>query len=95
MYAYSRIEYELEVLDEMIESEMHKVREQTLEKLSSYFAHSPISIESLASTIAYGYWESYEHAEIVAEQLNLGKLEFLAIQEDFEGFREYFKKENF
>jgi aromatic ring-opening dioxygenase catalytic subunit (LigB family) len=88
MYAFSRIEHEYEMMNEMIESEMHKVKETTLEKLSSYFAHSPVSIKSLSLTIAYGYWESNEHAEIVAEQLGLGKLEFLALSEDFDGFKE-------
>lgn len=92
MYAYSQIEYESEMIDQIIESEMHKVKDHTLEKLTSYFAHSPFSINSLANTIAYGYWESYEHAEIVAEQLGLGKLEFLAIAEDFDGFKEEFLK---
>jgi hypothetical protein len=88
MYAYSRIEYESEMIDQMIESEMHKVKDRTLEKLNSYFVHSPVSIKSLSLTIAYGYWESNEHATTVAEQLQLGKLEFLAIAEDFEGFKE-------
>ena len=92
MYAYSTLEHELEMIDQMIESEMHKVKDQTLSKINPYFAHSPISIKSLISTVAYGYFESHEHAEIVAEQLNLGKLEFLAIAEDFEGFKEEFLK---
>ena len=93
MYAYSRIEHEIESMNEMIESEMHKIKEKTLDKLSALFvAHSPVSIKSFALTIAYGYWESHEHAEIVAEQLNLGKLEFLAIAEDFDAFQEEFLK---
>lgn len=92
MYKYSRIEQELESMNEMIESEMHKVKETTFARMSSYFAHSPVSINSLALTIAYGYWESHEHAEILANQLGLGKLEFLAIAEDFEGFKEEFLK---
>jgi hypothetical protein len=88
MYAYTRIEHEYEMMNEMIESEMHKVKEQVLERLRSYFAHSPVSIKSLSLTIAYGYFESNEHAEIVANELGLGKLEFLAIAGDFEGFKE-------
>lgn len=92
MYAYSNLEHEIESMNEMIESEMHKVREEALKKFSSYFAHSPVSILSFAKTIAYGYWESYEHAIIVSDQLGLGKLEFLAIAEDFDGFREEFLK---
>jgi peroxiredoxin family protein len=88
MYAYTRIEHEYEMMNEMIESEMHKVKEQVLERLRSYCAHSPVSIKSLSLTIAYGYFESNEHAEIVANELGLGKLEFLAIAGDFEGFKE-------
>lgn len=90
MYAYSRIEYESEMIYEMIESEMHKVKDQAFRKLNYYFAHSPVSIKSLISTVAYGYFESNEHAEIVAEQMGLGKLEFLAVAEDFEAFKEEF-----
>jgi hypothetical protein len=92
MYRFSRIEYESEMIDQMIESEMHKVRDTILKKLSSSFAHSPVSIKSLTLAVAYGYFESNEHAEIVAEQLGLGKLEFLAIAEDFDGFKEEYLK---
>lgn len=92
MYAYSEIYYREEMIDEMIESEMHKVKEQVLERLGLCFAHFK-DIKSLALTIAYGYWDSDEHAITVADQLQLGKLEFLAIAEDFDGFKEEFLKD--
>lgn len=92
MYRFSKIEYESEMLDQMIESEMHKLKERTINALSISFAHSPFSIKELLLTVAYGYWESNEHAITVAEQMNLGKLEFLAIAEDFEGFKEEYLK---
>lgn len=100
MYAYSRIEYEHQMLDEMIESEMHKVRENVLKKLNSIFAHSPVFLNSFALTLAYGYWESNKDAEIVADHLGLGKIEFLALQQEFDAFKEeylrnYEEAENF
>lgn len=100
MYAYSRIEYEMNVLDEMIDSEMHKVKEQVLRKLNSHFVHPSDLIMKFAHTLAFGYWESNEHATILADELGLCKLDFLAIAEDFEGFKEeylrnYEQAENF
>jgi hypothetical protein len=92
MYKYSEIEYELEMIDEHIESEMHKLKDKVFAHLNSKFVHSPVSIKDLALAIAYGYWESNEHAENLAYDLDLGKLEFLAIAEDFEGFKKEYMK---
>lgn len=92
MYAYSRIEYEMNVLDEMIEREMHKTKDTALRTLSKSFVHPPFLIMKFAHTLAFGYWESNEHATILADELGLCKLDFLAIAEDFEGFREEYLK---
>jgi hypothetical protein len=92
MYKYTDLEYEMQMMDEMIESEMYKVKGLIQDKFNSYFAHFANLTEDLLLTIAYGYWGSYQHAEKVADQLNLGKLEFLAIAEDFDGFKEEYLK---
>lgn len=92
MYFDTRIEFEYEMMNEMIESEMRKVKNKALIKISSLFAHSKILIKEFSFTLAYGYFDSYEPAENIANQLDLGKLDFLAIQEDFEAFKEEYLK---
>lgn len=92
MYAYSQIEYEYELMNDLIEKEMHKVREKTLEKLSSVVAHPKI-LNDLALTLAYGYFDSYAPSEKITETLDLSKLDFLAIQEDLEAFKEEYLKD--
>lgn len=88
MYFDTRIEYEYEVMNEMIEREMRKIQKDALRKLSSVFTHSQVLIKELALTLAYGYFDSYEPSENIANQLDLDKLDFLAIQEDFDAFKE-------
>lgn len=82
-----------EDMDEFIDSEMHKVRDQTISRLSSIIVHPAISIKAVLLTISYGYFESYGHAETLAQQLNLGKIEFLAVAEDFDAFKEEYLRE--
>ncbi len=51
-----------------------------------------MSIKALLLTISYGYFEGFAPAETLAESLDLGKLEFLAVIEDLEAFKiEYLK----
>jgi hypothetical protein len=92
MYAYTRIEYEYEMMNEMIENEMYKVRDNALRKLSSFFVHQHSSIKDIALTLAYGWFDSYTPAQNIANSLDLSKLDFLAIQEGFEAFKEEYLK---
>lgn len=89
MYFDTRIEYEYEMMNEMIESEMHKIRRQAIEKLSSYLVHPQNFLtKDFALTLAYGYFDSHEPAENIAKAMDLGKLEFLSIMNDFDAFKE-------
>lgn len=90
MYAYSQIEYELEMIDDMIEKEMHNTRIQALRKLSSLVAHSKPEIGNI---LAYAYFDSIGDAIKLADKLDLSKLDFLAIQEDLEAFKEEYLKD--
>lgn len=94
MYAYTRIEYENECMNEMIESEMHKVRDNAIGKVSSFFAHpkNEFSIKQFSLTLAYGYFDSYTPAENIAASLDLGKLDFLAIMDDLDAFKDEYLK---
>jgi len=60
--------------------------------LSSLFAHSKTLIKEFSLTLAYGYFDSHEPSEIIANQLDLDKLDFLAIQEDFDAFKKEYLK---
>lgn len=93
MYAYTNIEHDYEMMNEMIESEMHKVRDNALRKVSSIFAHpKTFFIKDFASTLAYAWFDSHEPSENIASSLYLSKLDFLAIQEDFDAFKEEYLK---
>lgn len=92
MYFDTRIEFEYEVMNEMIEREMRKLQNDALGKLSSLFAHSKTLIKEFSLTLAYSYFDSYEPAETIAKELDLDKLDFLAIQEDFDAFKEEYLK---
>lgn len=89
MYAYSRIEYEDEMRNEFIENEMQRTKEFTLRKLSS-IAHfkTKSSSQSFITMFVYCWQESLPEAQNLANELDLCKLDFLALMEDFEGFKE-------
>lgn len=86
---------EYELMNDLIEKEMHKVRDNALRKVSSIFAHPQklFSIKDFALTLAYGYFDSYKPSEKITETLDLSKLDFLAIQEDLEAFKEEYLKD--
>lgn len=93
MYFDTLIEYEYEMMNEMVENEMYKVRDQALQNLSSFFAHHhSFLINDIAKTIAYGYFDSYAPSENIANTLSLSKLDFLALLDDFDGFKEEYLK---
>ena len=79
-----------ESMNDLIEREMYKVRNKTLERLSSIFVHQQqiiFSIKDFALTLAYGFFESHEPSKRIAYSLDLCKIEFLAIMEDFGAFK--------
>lgn len=95
MYYYkeTNYEYKMQCRDEFIESEMHKVSDEALKKLTTFFVHPTLSIKTFSLAIAYGYFESDVCSENVAHELGLGKLEFFAIAEDFDAFKEEYLKD--
>lgn len=100
MYFDTRIEYENQMMNEFIEKEMHKVRKEAFEKLSPIFTH-PKYLENMALSLAYSWFDSQEYAEKIADDLDLDKLDFLAIQgcsdstssqQIFDAFKEQYLK---
>lgn len=88
----TRIEYEYSLMMEHIEKEMHNTRDLALRKVSSVIAHFTSDI---ALMLAYSWFDSLPSAERIANELDLGKLDFLAIQQDFEGFKEEYLSQDF
>lgn len=86
MYYDTIIEFEYEIMMDIIEKEMHIRKAQALKDLSSV-VHSK-NPESFANILAYSWFDSLPDAEKIAEELNLGKLDFLAIQGDLDVFKE-------
>lgn len=90
MYFDTQLGYESEIMDQWIEKEMHNVKGHALQKLSSIVAHFKLEISNV---LAYGWFDSLPAAERLAEQMDLSKMDLLAIQEDLEGFKEEFLKD--
>lgn len=88
---YTRQEYEYEIMNELIEKEMHNTKGLALKKLSSLVAHSN-DLEAFGNILAYSWFDSLPHANKLADQLDLCKLDFLAIQEELHAFKEEYLK---
>ena len=90
----TRIESEDEVMTTFIETEMHKVEDKVLRKLSSIFVHQQFfSIKDFALMLAYSFYEDHKPAVKITNSLDLSKLDFLAVMEDFDGFKEEYLKD--
>lgn len=87
MYYDTKIEHEFEMMNELVEKEMHNTRTQALKKFDSVIAHSN-TVEAFAKILSYSWFDSLPDAEIIADRFELSKLDFLAINNDFEGFKE-------
>lgn len=86
------IEYKDQIVSDFIEKEMQRCREETLRKISNLIEH-PKYVENFALCLAYSWFDSEEYAKKIADDLDLGKLEFLAIQEEIKPFKECYVKE--
>lgn len=76
-----------EVLRESyMEKVMNEYKQEALRKLSAVLAHQVL--EDVALILANGWFESLPSAERLADQLDLGKIDFLALLEDSLGFEE-------
>lgn len=77
---------EIEYSDESyLKEKMYEYRDEAVERISSNVAHFS---KDFALILAYSYFNDYEPAVKLADQLNLSKLEMLALQENFLDFRQ-------
>ena len=74
--------------DELINKEMHKQKTIALQTIS-LFVHSEDNLY-IAKMLAYCFFDSLPDAIKIAESYDLCKLDFLAINEDFENYKELF-----
>jgi len=91
MYYDPYIEYEEEQMNDFIENEMQRVRESALISLSR-IAHfnTQLSNESFITMFVYCWHDSVPAAEKLAQELDLCKLDFLALLNDFDEFKDYY-----
>ena len=89
MYYDIYVEYQEEQMNEFIENEMQRVKGSALKTISSiaHFKTKP-SNESFINMFVYCWQESLPDAEKIANELDLSKLDFLALMGDFEAFKE-------
>ena len=85
-YNYKRI-----AMDEYYENEMQRHKDFAIEAISN-IAHFKNKQECFLRVLAYSYFEEHEDAIKLARDMNLSKLEFLAVVEDFDGFKELYLK---
>ncbi len=90
MYFDSNIEYEDAIMNEMIEKEMYAQKRRSTYSISKLGSHF---LGEQAIVLANDWFDSLFTAEKIAESLNLGKLDFLAILEDFDGFKEEYLRD--
>lgn len=79
-----------EVMKDFIEKEMERQKENAVRAISRC-VH--FELETITRVLAYSFIEENEDAVKLAHKLNLSKLDFLAIIEDFDGFKEIYLKE--
>lgn len=89
MYFDTQLEYECEMMNEMIEKEMQRTKEQALKTIQS-IAH--FETELFTKVLAYAWMDSQPDAIKLADKLDLSKLDFLAVTEEFEEFKEEYLK---
>lgn len=78
------------LVNEYYESEMQNYRREGLDKLSTIVQH-PQFLSDIALMVSYGFFESHKPSENIVQNLDLSKLELLAIQENFDAFKEEYK----
>lgn len=90
MYDDTFYDYKQQVIEEMIEKEMQRTREQALTNLSSV-VH--FELNTFSRIFAFSFFEENDDALRLADQLHLCKLDFLAIVENFDGYKEEYYKD--
>lgn len=93
MYYDNYIDYEDQQMDKFIENEMARVKQQALKTISSS-AHfkTESSNESFITMFVYCWHDSVPAAENLSDELDLCKLDFIALTDDFDAFKEEFLK---
>jgi hypothetical protein len=87
--------YHISQMDEYLEREMQRHRKCALKSISYVMQVKPTeSNESFILMFVYAWQENLPAAINLAEQVNLCKLDFLALAEDFDGFKETYLKES-
>lgn len=78
-------------LNEHIYEKMHKQKTNAFETIS-LFVH-PICLTLISKIIAVSFFEEQKDAMNIADLYDLSKMDFLAILEDFEIYKELYLKE--
>ncbi len=83
-----------ESMNEFIENEMERVKKQALKTISS-IAHfkSEVSTKSFIEMFVYCWQESLPVADTLAQSIDLGKLEMIALAEEFDAFKKEYMKD--
>jgi hypothetical protein len=79
-------------IDDWMEKEMDQVKRKALIKLSRYLVQDA-QTSKFAEILSYSWWDSIPAAEKIADSLDLCKLDFLAIDENLEFFKDEYMKE--
>lgn len=74
------------IIDHEIKTEMHNRRLEVLNKLRA-IVH-PLYVEQFAKILHYSWQENFEESQTLAEYLDLDPIDFCAIAENAEEFKE-------
>lgn len=90
MYADFYERYD-DLLNNRIEEEMERVKEKAIKKFQSLALFKTQEyLDAFIKMFCFCWQESLPLVEILAEELDFCKMDFLALAEDFDGFKEEF-----
>lgn len=87
---YDDYAYQIMINDD-VERKMHGQKRKALDKL---FSNAAQLTESLGKLLVYSWLEGFPIAEKIIDGLNLSKMDLLAINEDFDEFKEELMKDS-
>jgi len=76
-------------MNDFIEKEMQRTKDSALRSLSAVVHFQTLNFTKV---LAYAWFDSQTDAIKLSDLLDLSKLDFLAVNDDFEGFKEEYLK---
>lgn len=87
-------EMQIDDYNDFLREKLEDRKERALIKLAP-FCPKPIFQETFASMICQAYYENQKDIQKLAHNLNLYKIDFFALEDDFDNFRAEYEEEKY